>query len=134
VSFDKEPEPLEKEPRMKFLMLIKHAESYRNQEIPKGLMDAMGEFVTDNLKSGVLLDTAGLKPTASGARVRLEAGKISVTDGPFTETKEVIGGYAMVQAKSPAAAIDVARQFTDLHRSHWPGFVGECEVRPLEDM
>jgi hypothetical protein len=119
---------------MKYLMLIKHAESYRNQEIPKNLMDAMGEFVTDKLKSGVLLDTAGLKPTADGARVRLNAGRITVIDGPFTETKEIVGGYAMVEAKSAAEAVEVARQFMDLHRIHWPAFVGECEVRPLENM
>ena len=119
---------------MKYLMFIKHAENYRNQEIPPGLMAAMGEFVTANLKSGVLLDTAGLKPTADGFRVRLSTGKIGVTDGPFTETKEVIGGYALVEARSREHALQVAREFMDLHRIHWPAFEGECEVRPLEAM
>jgi hypothetical protein len=119
---------------MKFLMMIKHAESYRNEEIPKGLLDAMGQFVGENLKSGVLLDTAGLKPTRDGFRVRLDGGKLGVTDGPFAETKEVIGGYALVQAKSRVEALQIARQFMDLHRIHWPAFVGECEVRPLEEM
>lgn len=119
---------------MKFLMLIKHAETYRNQEIPTGLLDAMGTFVSANLKSGVLLDTAGLKPTSDGFRVRLEAGKLMVTDGPFVETKEVVGGYAMVQTNSREEALRVAEQFMDLHRVHWPAFTGECEVRPLEDM
>jgi hypothetical protein len=119
---------------MKFLMLIKHAETYRNQEIPQGLLDAMGTFVTANLKSGVLLDTAGLKPTRDGFRVRLDGGKLMVTDGPFVETKEVVGGYAMVQTNSRDEALRVAEQFMDLHRVHWPTFTGECEVRPLEDM
>lgn len=119
---------------MKFLMLIKHAESYRNHEIPKGLLEAMGEFVRNKMKSGELLETAGLKPTTEGARVRLNAGKISITDGPFTETKEITGGYAMLQAKSRGEALELARQFMDLHRIHWPAFVGECELRPLEDM
>jgi hypothetical protein len=117
---------------VRFLMLIKHAESYRSQSVPQALMDAMGEFVTANLKSGVLKDTAGLQPTREGFRIRSSGGALSVTDGPFSETKEVIGGYAMVEAKSKEDALAMARQFMELHRVHWPEFVGECEVRPVE--
>lgn len=119
---------------MKYLMLIKHSESHRSQPIPQGLLDAMGTFVTAGLKSGVLKDTAGLKSTAEGFRVRTSGGKLKVTDGPFTEAKEVVGGYALVEVKSNEEARDVARQFMELHRVHWPTFEGECEVRPLEDM
>ena len=119
---------------MKFLMLIKLAESYRSQSIPQGLMDAMGEFVSAHMKSGVLKDTAGLKPTSDGFRIRLSRGQLGTTDGPFTETKEVIGGYAIVDVPSKGAALEFARQFMDLHRIHWREFEGECEVRPLEDM
>ena len=72
---------------MKYLMFIKHAESYRGEPIPQALMDAMGEFVTEGFKSGVLKDTAGLKPTAEGFRVRLSRGQLTVTDGPFTESQ-----------------------------------------------
>lgn len=57
-----------------------------------------------------------------------------MTDGPFTEAKEVVGGYALVEVKSKEEALEVARQFMELHRVHWPAFEGECEVRPLEDM
>jgi len=81
---------------MKYLMLIKHAESVDVRDVPQALMDAMGTLVTDGLKSGAILDTAGLKPTRDGFRVRLDGG-LMVTDGPFTETKEVIGGYALMQ-------------------------------------
>jgi hypothetical protein len=119
---------------MKYLMLIKHSESYRSQSIPQGLLDAMGEFVADSFKSGVLKDTAGLKSTSEGFRVRSSGGKLKVTDGPFTETKEIVGGYALVEVKSKEEALDIARQFMELHRVHWPAFDGECEVRPLEDM
>jgi len=119
---------------MKYLMLIKHSESYRSQPIPQGLMDAMGEFVAEGFKSGVLKDTAGLKATAEGSRIRSSGGKLHVTDGPFTEAKEVVGGYALVEVKSKQEALEVARQFMELHRVHWPAFDGECEVRPLEDM
>ena len=118
---------------MKFLMMIKHAESDRSQPIPQALMDAMGEFVGEGFKSGVLKDTAGLKPTSEGFRVRLSKGQLKVSDGPFTEAKEVIGGYALVELPSKEEALKVARQFMDLHRVHWPEFEGESEVRPLED-
>jgi hypothetical protein len=72
---------------MKFLMLIKHTESYRGEPIPQALMDAMGEFVAEGFKSGALKDTAGLKPTAEGFRVRLSKNQVKMSDGPFTETK-----------------------------------------------
>ena len=119
---------------MKYLMMIKHDESYRNQEIPKGLLDAMGPFVEAKMKSGVILDTAGLKPSAEGFRIRSSGGNLKVTDGPFTEAKELVGGYAMAEVKSREDALALAREFMDLHRIHWPEFDGTCEVRPLEDM
>jgi hypothetical protein len=119
---------------MKYLMLIKHSESYRSEPIPQGLLDAMGEFVAEGFKSGVLKDTAGLKSTAEGFRVRSSGGKLKVTDGPFAESKEIVGGYALIEVKSKEEALNVARQFMELHRVHWPSFDGECEARPLEDM
>ena len=119
---------------MKYLMMIKHAESYRGEPIPQALMDAMGEFVTESFKSGVLKDTAGLKPTADGFRVRLSRGQVKMTDGPFTEAKEVVGGYAIAELASREEAEKFAKKFMELHRQHWPTFEGESEVRPLEDM
>jgi hypothetical protein len=119
---------------MKFMMFIKHPETIRSEDVPPSLMAAMGSFVEQNMKKGILLDTAGLKPTAEGFRVRLADNRLSVTDGPFAETKEVVGGYALVQASSRAEALAMAREFMELHRVHWPAFVGECEVRPLEEM
>jgi hypothetical protein len=118
---------------MKYMMFIKHTEDYRSQAIPQGLMEAMGEFVTESFKSGMLKETAGLKPSSEGRRVRLSKGKISVTDGPFTEAKEVVGGFAIVEVKSHEEALEVARKFMDIHRIHWPQFEGECELRPYED-
>ncbi len=117
---------------MRYLMFIKHSESHRTQPVPRGLLDAMGEFVADGFKSGVLKDTAGLKGTADGFRIRSSGGKLQVTDGPFTEAKEVIGGYALVEVKSKEAALDLARQFMELHRVHWPEFEAESEVRLLD--
>ena len=119
---------------MKCLMLIKHAESHRSLPVPAGLHEAMGKFVEEGFKSGMLKDTAGLKSTADGLRVRQSGGKLHVSDGPFTEAKEVVGGYALVEVKSREEALQVARQFMEIHLVHWPEFEGECEVRPLEDM
>ena len=116
------------------MMFIKHTEDYRIETVPQSLFGAMGEFVGEAMKNGSIIDTAGLQPTAKGKRVRLAGGKISVIDGPFLETKEVVGGYALVEAKTYEEAMALATRFMDLHRIHWPAFQGECEVRPLEDM
>ena len=95
---------------MKYLMMIKHTEDYRSQAIPQGLMDAMGEFVAAGFKSGILKDPAGLTPPEEGFRLRSSRGKLQVTDGPFTETKEVVGGYWMIQVKSREEAIEWAKR------------------------
>jgi hypothetical protein len=117
---------------VKYLMLIKHSENIRKEDVPQALMDAMGEFVGEGFKSGVLKDTAGLKGTAEGFRVRSSKNRLTVTDGPFAEAKEVVGGYALVEVASKEEAMKTARQFMELHRVHWPAFEGECEVRPLD--
>jgi hypothetical protein len=119
---------------MKYLMLIKHSESQRAEPLPEALMSAMGKFVEEGFQSGVLKDTAGLKASSEGFRVRTGGGKLTVSDGPFTEAKEIVGGYALVDVPSREEAMRVARDFMELHRIHWPAFTGECEVRPLEDM
>jgi hypothetical protein len=118
---------------MKYLTFIRHSESHRESGPPAALMEAMGKFVEKSLKDGVLVDTGGLLPSKDGARVRLADGKITVTDGPFTESKEVIGGWAILQADSKAEAVRIATEFMELHRKHWPGFDGESEVRPMFD-
>jgi hypothetical protein len=118
---------------MKYLTFIRHAESYRKSGPPPALMEAMGQFVQKSLKDGTLLDTGGLLPTADGARVRLARGKITVTDGPFTESKEVVGGWAILNVASKAEAIRIATEFMELHREYWPEFEGESEVRQMFD-
>lgn len=117
---------------MRYLMLIKHSESIREQSIPDALLNAMGPFITEAMERGVMLDTAGLKPTAQGTRIRSANGKLTITDGPFTEAKEIIGGYAMINVASDAEAREFGRQFMELHRVHFSNFEVELEVRPLE--
>lgn len=116
---------------MKYLAFIRHTESYREAAPPPALMEAMGQFVQKSLQDGSLVDTGGLLPSKDGFRVRLANGAISTTDGPFAETKEVIGGWAILQAATKAEALRIARQFMELHRTHWPQFEGEAEVRPM---
>ncbi len=118
---------------MKYLTFIRHSESHRQSGPPPALMEAMGKFVEKSRKDGSLVETGGLLPSKDGARVRLANGKITVKDGPFTETKEVIGGWAILKADSKADAVRIATEFMELHRQHWPGFDGESEVRPMFD-
>ena len=117
---------------MRYMMLINHPENFRMEDVPQSLFAAMDTFIAENQKKGVLVDTAGLQRTEKGVRVQLRDRKISVTDGPFSEAKEVVGGYAIVEAKSKQEATDFAKQFMELHRVHWPAFDGYCEVRALE--
>jgi hypothetical protein len=92
------------------------------------LMTDMGKLMDEMTRTGQLISTAGLRPTAEGVRVRLRHGKLSTTDGPFTETKEVIGGYAILEAKSKEEAIELTRRFLAVHGDAWDI---ECEVRAL---
>jgi len=116
---------------MKYLAFIRHSEKYRESQPPAALMEAMGTFVQKSLAEGTLVDTGGLMPSKDGVCIRLSGGKLTVTDGPFTEAKEVIGGWAILKADSKAEAIHIASEFMELHRKYWPGFEGESEVRPM---
>ena len=93
------------------------------------LMADMGKLLEEMTKAGVLVDTAGLRPTAEGVRVRLRRGKLTTTDGPFAEAKEVVGGYAILEAKSMAEAVEHTKRFLQVHGDDWDL---QCEVRQLE--
>ena len=118
---------------MKYLTFIRHPESFREAGPPQALMEAMGRFVQKSLQDGSLVDTGGLLPSKEGFRIRLTEGVISMTDGPFIETKEVIGGWAILETDSRSEAVRIAQEFMELHRVHWPEFEGEAEVRPMFD-
>ena len=118
---------------MRYMMFIKHTEDYRNAEVPARLYEEMGKFIEESQKSGNFISGGGLQPTSAGHRVTLKKGKITTTDGPFTESKEIVGGYAIMDAKSTEEALTLARRFMELHQKHWPTFEGESEVRPFEE-
>ena len=93
----------------------------------KAMMEGMAAFIGELAQSGVLLMTDGLQPSSKGARVRLAGGKITVKDGPFTETKELIGGFAIVLVKTKTEAIELAKRFLAIAGE------GESEIRLMPD-
>jgi hypothetical protein len=98
----------------------------------KAFLEAMDQLIKEMAKDGcVMVEGVGLHPTSAGARVRLADGKLSVTDGPFTEAKEVVGGFAIFDAPSKAEMLKWTQRFMALHKTHLPGWEGECEVRQI---
>src|SRR5215472_18452108 len=116
---------------MKYLCFIRHSESHRAGPPPQALMDAMGKFVEKSRKDGSRVDTGGLLPSKDGVRVRLANGKITVTDGPFSESKEVIAGFAILNVNSKEEVVRIETEFMELCRKYWPAFEGEAEVLPM---
>jgi len=108
---------------MKFLSVYRSKE--RNTPPSPAEMERMGKLVEEGFKSGKLLATEGCLPSAFGARIRQDAGTVTVTDGPFSEAKEVIGGFAIIQAASKAEAIEYVREFLSVVGE------GECELRQV---
>jgi len=95
------------------------------------LMDAIGELGIEAAKTGKMVSMGGLQHTSRGASVRVDGGRLTVKDGPFSEAKEVIGGFTIMELPSKEAAIEEARRFMELHRKLWPAWSGECEVREM---
>ena len=113
---------------MKILALYKPEQ--HNPPTPE-LITRMNAFIEEMYKAGKLIATEGRKAGAPGMKIRMRKGQLSVTDGPFTEAKEIIGGWAILQAPTREEAVRISKEFMELHRKHWPGFVGESEVRPM---
>jgi hypothetical protein len=95
------------------------------------LLEAMHKLADRETKAGRMLDSGGLTPVASGARVSVTDGHLRVLDGPFIEAKEVVGGYAIFELPSKEEAVAVAVGFMQLHKDCMPGWQGTCEVRPF---
>jgi hypothetical protein len=111
---------------MRFMMLYKPGKESTAPPSQKELAD-MGQLIDEMAKAGVLLATDGLQPSSKGARVRISGRKFAVTDGPFAETKELIAGYAIVQATSKAEAIELAKRFLTAVGE------GESEIRLMHE-
>ena len=113
---------------MKFLSMIRVDET-TGQKPTERLMAEMGKLIEEMSRNGTLIATAGLRPTKEGFRMRSKFGKLSTTEGPFTETKEVIGGYAILRAESLEEARALTERFLAVHGDEWNV---ECEVRALD--
>jgi hypothetical protein len=111
---------------MRYMSIFKSIE--RDTPPTQQEMAAMGALIEETMKTGELIETGGLLPSKTGFRVRSSSGKITVTDGPFTEAKEVVGGYAIVEAKSNEEALAMTKRFLKVAGD------GECEVRPMHEM
>jgi hypothetical protein len=116
---------------MRFMAIVKSKE--QSGPPPRELMDEIMKLGAQGFQNGTLVQTGGLLPTAMGARVRLAGGKVSVIDGPFTEAKEVFGGFAVYDLPSREEAIEATKAFMELHRKFWPGWEGETEIRQMMD-
>ena len=113
---------------MRFMFIIKAAGA--GAPTP-ALMEAMHAMAEREVKAGRMISDGGLAPRGAGAEVQVKKGKLIVTDGPFAETKEVIGGFAVFELPDMAAAIASARDFMSLHQTHMPDWEGICEVRQI---
>ena len=111
---------------MRFMFIVKSA--HVAQPTP-ALLEAMAKLTEREVKSGRMVDNAGLMPVAQGAQVRIADAKLSVLDGPFIESKEVIGGYAILELRNKEEAVASAVEFMQLHKDLMPGWEGTCEVR-----
>jgi hypothetical protein len=111
---------------MRFMTLYKPGKETTAPPSQREMAD-MGQLIDEMARAGVLLATDGLQPSSKGARVRLEDGKFTVTDGPFAETKELIAGYAIIEVKSKAEAIELTRRFLKVVGG------GESEIRLMHE-
>ena len=115
---------------MRYMIIVKGSENLAvSGPPPAALGPAIEKLAEEMTRKGTLVSFGGFHPTASGARMRLTNGEIVTTDGPFIESKEVIGGFSIINVASKAEALQQARTFMELHRVHWPTWQGEIEIR-----
>ncbi|MDB4914548.1 MAG: YCII--like protein [Gemmatimonadetes bacterium] len=114
---------------MKFMTMVSSDETLGPP--PPALFGAIMKLGEEAMKSGVLVEQGGLHKTPAGARVRIRQGKISIVDGPFAESKEVVGGYAVYEVSSKEEVLKWTKRFMEIHVEHWPGWDGVAEVRQI---
>lgn len=116
---------------MRFLSYIESDPAMPFGPPPAELFEEIGKFGEEMVKLGVIIDQGGLAPIESSPHIRISGGAITVTDGPFAEAKEVIGGYGMYEVRSVEEAIEYSRRFMQIHLDTWPGFEGTSVVRQV---
>jgi hypothetical protein len=120
---------------MRFISMVKADQNYETGARPDPrLMQAIGKLTEDMMKAGTVVEVGGLLPTSLGARVRAADGRLTVIDGPFAETKEIIGGYAILEVRSKDEAVELGRRFLQAHVDVLgASYRGELELRQLLD-
>ena len=116
----------ERHDEMRYLTMVKSSERFGPP--PPALLEALGQLAAEGFRDGYLLDTGGLGP---GRFVQVRRGQVDVTDGPFSEAKEVVGGFSFLDARSLEEATELGARLMQLHVDHWPGWEGELEIRPV---
>ena len=114
---------------MRYMVFVKMAEDVG--DAPPALVEAMGREMEQAFADGSMVDAGGLWGTKDSTEIRLSGGTITTTDGPFAEAKEVVGGYAIIDARSEEEAVANARRVIELHQEHWPDWEGSVEVRRI---
>jgi hypothetical protein len=118
---------------MRYMIMVKADQNYEAGQPPSlELMNAIDKLSQEMMQQGVMVETGGLLPSAKGALVNVKSRKFTVTDGPFTEAKELVGGYAIIEAASRAEAIEQAKHFLQVHVDVLgESYIGECEIREM---
>jgi hypothetical protein len=117
---------------MRYLMFIKMAQDHPMPP-PQALMDAMDAYMKESYASGKLLDTGGLYPEAQSLQLQVRQGRVTVTDGPFSEAKEIVGGFGLFRAETEEEARAEAHRMADVHTEHWPEWEGSIELRRIAE-
>ena len=113
---------------MRYMFLVTQT---KGGQPPQALIDAMEEARKDAVANGGMISTGGLGPADQSARATLKGGNLSVTDGPFTEARELVGGYAIMEHPTREAAVEAGRWLMEMNRKYWPGWEGWVDVRPV---
>ena len=114
---------------MRYMVFVKMAEDVG--DAPAELQEVMGREMQEAFAAGSMIDVGGLYPTAQSTEIRLTGGNVTTTDGPYAEAKEVVGGYAIIEARSQEEAVAGARRVIEIHQEYWPGWEGSVEVRRI---
>jgi hypothetical protein len=122
---------LRRDPAVRYLVMVKYNEN--GTPPPQVLLDALAKNRQEATQAGALMEVGGLFPSALGARIRLTGGSLTVTDGPFTETRELVGGYSVYEVKSKQEAIEWTYRFMRLFAEHWPAGECEAEIRQISE-
>jgi hypothetical protein len=117
---------------MRYMFIVSGPESFAESGPPPAeLHEAVGTLIEEAMRQGKLVSFGGLKPTSAGARVRIANGKLVTMDGPFTESKEVVGGFSIYNFASKQEALDEVQRFMALHHELWPKWQGQVELREM---